>query len=123
VSDERGGDPIFVLDELVLVPGALEPFLEALEKDYRPGAEARGQRLLHRWVTPPTTAGGVAHTVVLVWQLRGVEGFWKMRSQNSTPEIAAWWADAGRFFVSRTRRWAAEADGLPALDALGRINA
>lgn len=123
MSDEGVADAIFVLDELVIAPGMLADFLDALEERYRPGAEARGQRLLHRWVTPPTTAAGATHTVLLVWRLDGVAGFWGMRSQNSTPEVAAWWADAERFFVSRTRRFAAEFEALPALDALGRIHA
>jgi len=123
VSDEGCEPPIFVLDELVLRPGMLEPFMAALEQDYRPGAEARGQRLLHRWVTPPTTAAGAEHAVLLVWQLDGVAGFWTMRSQNATPEVVAWWADAERFIRSRTRRFAAESEALAGLDALGRIHA
>ena len=116
-------EPIFVLDEFQLKPGMLEPFLEAMESRYRPDAEARGQTLVHTWVTPPTTTDGVKHVVLLVWRLEGVPGFWRMRSQNSTDEIAAWWSDCEALIESRTRRIAASPSALPCFEALGRLNA
>ena len=116
-------EPIFVLDEIRLKPGMLDPFLEAMESRYRPGAEARGQMLIHTWVTPPTTAEGVTLEVLLVWRLEGVPGFWRMRSQNSTDEIAAWWSDCEALIESRTRRIAASPSALSGFEALGRLNA
>lgn len=121
---ESGPDaPIYVLDELVIRPGRLQAFLEALEARYRPGAEARGQRLLHRWVTPPTATEGVEQTLMLVWQLDGVPGFWRMRSQNAAPEIAGFWAESESFVASRSRRFAAAPAAVEGFDALGRLNA
>lgn len=123
-ADGSEGDaPIIVLDELQLKPGMLEAFLEALESRYRPGAEARGQRLLHSWVTPPSETAGVGLSVLLVWELAGVPGFWQMRSQNATPEVQAWWADCEAFIESRTRRFAVGADALAEFESLGRLNA
>ena len=122
-NGSEGDAPIIVLDELHLKPGRLEAFLEAFESRYRPGAEARGQKLLHTWVTPPTQTSGVGPSVLLVWELAGVPGFWQMRSQNATPEVLTWWADCEAFIESRTRRFAVGADVLAEFEALGRLNA
>jgi hypothetical protein len=116
-------DPIFVLDEFRLKTGMLEPFLEAMESRYRPDAEARGQTLIHTWVTPPTTTEGVALEVLLVWRLEGVPGFWRMRSQNSTDEVAAWWSDCEAWIESRTRRFAASPGAMSGFESLGRRSA
>ena len=122
-SGTEADDSIFVLDELQLKPGTLDVFLEAMESRYRPQAEARGQELIHLWVTPPTTTDGISLSVLLVWRLEGVPGFWRMRSQNSTPEIAAWWSDCEALIESRTRRFAASPGSVPGFEALGRLNA
>jgi hypothetical protein len=122
-SEASTPTPIMVLDELQLKPGMLDPFLEALESRYRPGAEARGQKLLHTWVTPPTETAGIGLSVLLVWELAGVPGFWQMRSQNATPEVTAWWSDCEAFIESRTRRFAVGVDALAEFEDLGRLNA
>ncbi len=117
------GDPITIIDELELRPGMLRPFLEALHADYLPGAEARGLTLLHTWVTPPVELAEGGTRVLLVWQVDGVPGFWRMRSGSAGPEVAAWWQACERFVVSRTRRTAVEAEALPRFEAAGRLHA
>jgi hypothetical protein len=117
-----GTDPIYVLDDIHLKPGMLDAFLASMRAHYLPGAEARGQVLVHTWVTPPTTTKGIPIGVVLVWRLEGVSGFWRMRSQNSTPEVVQWWSDCETFIDSRSRRFAATPGSLPAFEALGRLN-
>ncbi len=116
-------DPITIIDELELRPGMLEPFLEAMNAEYRPGAEQRGLRLLHGWVTPPVELAGAGTRLLLVWQVDGVPGFWRMRSQNAAPEVARWWRGCERFVVSRSRRYAVEADALSRFAAAGRLHA
>lgn len=116
-------EPIYVLDELELRPGMLAPFREALEAQYLPGAQERGMRLLHVLVTPPVELATGSTSVVLVWQLAGVSGFWALRSQNGGPEIAEWWRDCEQFVLSRSRRFAVEADAMPRLEADARANA
>ena len=113
---------IYVLDELELHPGALEDFLASLEADYRPVAEARGMQLRHRWVTPPVELPDRGSTVLLVWALEGVAGFWGMRSQSGREEVAAWWERCDALVSRRSRRFAAESSDLPALAAAGRRN-
>ena len=123
MSDAPSTEPITILDELELRPGRLDDFLRAMDSRYRPGAEARGLRLIHTWVTPPVEVDGVPTTVVLVWQIDGVAGFWGMRSQNGSPEVAAWWRDCEQFVVSRTRRYAVEAAAMPGFAAAARLHA
>ena len=114
---------IYVLDELDLQPGALEPFLSTFERDYRPAAEARGMQLQHTWVTPPVELADRGSTVLLVWSLDGAAGFWGMRAQNGHPEVAAWWEACREVIASRSRRFAAEHSELAALAAAGTRNA
>ena len=115
-------DPIYVLDELHLKPGMLDAFLASMRANYLPGAEARGQVLVHTWVTPPTSTDGIPMSVLLVWRLEGVAGFWRMRSQNATPDVVQWWKDCEAFVDSRSRRFAASPSSIPAFEALGRLN-
>jgi hypothetical protein len=116
-------NPVYALDEVELRPGMLAPFRDALAREYQPLAEARGMTLLHTWVTPPIELAAGGTRVVLVWQLAGVEGFWRMRAQSDPGPLDAWWRSCERFAVSRTRRFAADADALAGLDALGRRHA
>ena len=114
---------VYILDEFELLPGKLEAFLSALDTEYRPGAERRGMTRQHTWVTPPVDLPDGGTTVIIVWTLVGAAGFWAMRSQNSGPEIAEWWRTCEQFVVSRSRRYAAEADALPRFEADARANA
>lgn len=122
-SGEQAFDPIFLIDELLLRPGHLEDFLTAFRAHYLPGATARGQRLLQTLVTPPTTSPGIAQSVLLVWQLDGLEGFWGMRSQNASLEVAEWWRDCEKHIEARTRRYAASPDAIERFEKIGRLNA
>ncbi len=115
-------DPITIIDELELRPGMLEPFLEAMNAQYRPGAEQRGLRLLHEWVTPPVELADGGTRLLLVWQVDGVPDFWRMRSQNAAPEVARWWRGCERFLVSRSRRYAVEAEALSRFAAAGTLH-
>ena len=122
-SGAPGTDAVFIIDELRLKEGSLTPFLTALHERYCPSAAARGQHLVQTLVTPPTMTEGIAQSVLLLWRLEGIAGFWQARSQNATPEVAAWWADCEDFIESRTRRYAAAPESLPGFDALGKLNA
>ena len=92
IDEAEGTAPVYFVDELHLKPGCLDGFLAAMRDRYLPGATARGQRLLHTLVTPPTATGAasglVPQNVILIWQLGGVAGFWGVRSQNATEEVA-----------------------------------
>jgi hypothetical protein len=109
---EESAAPVYVLDELELRPGMLAAFRAALAREYVPGARARGMQLVHTWVTPPVELAEGGTRVVLVWRLAGPAGFWAMRAQRDEANVAAWWRACERFAVSRTRRFAADADML-----------
>jgi hypothetical protein len=116
-------DPVYILDEIELRKGMLEPFLEALARDYEPNARQRGMQRLHTWVTPPIELAQGGNRVLIVWQLEGAMGFWGTRSGSGDPAVLDFWKACERFIVTRSRRYAAESSALPALSAAGRQNA
>lgn len=117
-------DAIHVLDEMELAPGVdVEAFVAAFRSRYQVLAETRGMVLQHLWVTPPEGPPSVNPTVVAIWGLEGVPGFWRMRSQNADPEVAAWWAECDRQCVRRSRRFAVAPDALGGFSAAGRRHA
>lgn len=122
-ESQNPNDRVFVLDELELRPGKLDAFLAAFETGYLPAARARGMTLLHRWVTPPLELPEGGSSVLLVWSLSGPAGFWTMRSQSGTEEVAQWWRHCDGFITRRSRRLAAEASALPRLEAAGKRHA
>ncbi len=119
----EAADTIYMIDEIELHPDRLEPFLEAFRARYLPIAEQRGMQLLHTWVTPPEGPPDLGETVLLVWGLAGIPGFWQMRSQTGLPGIAEWWSECDTFCVRRTRRFAVTPEARPAYLAAGRVHA
>ena len=102
---------IYVVDELTLRPGMLEPFKRALAARYRPGAEARGLKLIHTWLTPPLELEEGSNQLILVWTLDGPEGFWGMRARSgSDPDLVAWWRETDRYLTGRRRRYLTETE-------------
>ena len=117
------GDAIFLIDEIELLPDVLDEFLDAFQARYVPGAEQRGMELLHTWITPPESPPDSGCTLIFVWSLAGIPGFWRMRSQNAAPDIAEWWRDCERYCVRRTRRFAVTPESRPDFLAAGRVHA
>ena len=117
-------DKIHVLDEIELVQGVdLDEFVASFRSRYQPLAEVRGMTLAHLWVTPPEGPSSLNTTVLFVWELDGVAGFWQMRSQNAQPAVLEWWAECDRKSVRRTRRFAIAPDAVEAFGAAGRSHA
>lgn len=119
----ESADTIYMIDEIELEPGQLEPFLEAFRARYLPIARERGMELLHTWVTPPEGPPDLGETVMLVWGLSGIPGFWQMRSQTGSPGIAEWWTECDTYCVKRTRRFAVTPEARPVYLAAGRVRA
>jgi hypothetical protein len=78
--------------------------------------------LLHTWVTPPEGPPGLGETVLLVWSLNGIPGFWQMRSQTGLAGIAEWWSECDDYCVRRTRRFAVEPAARAGYLAAGRVH-
>ena len=119
----QAAETIYMIDEIELHPDRLDTFLEAFGARYLPLAKQRGMELLHTWVTPPEGPPGAGETVLLVWGLAGVPGFWQMRSQTGLPGVAEWWQECDTLCVRRTRRFAAAPEALPGMRAAGRVHA
>ena len=112
--------PVYVVDEIELHPGKLEPFLASLAADYEPAAVERGMQRVHTWVTPPLELAEGGTQVLVVWQVAGVPGFWGSRGGADADVLGFWERCDAEYARSRSRRYAADATNLAALDAAGR---
>ncbi|TMA32784.1 MAG: hypothetical protein E6J87_11825, partial [Deltaproteobacteria bacterium] len=89
------GGPIQILDEIEFAPGQRAGFLAALEKRYRPQAEALGLRLRSLLLEPPIDVAGLASRALIGWELADVAAFWSWRARGTAnPDLAAFWSDA-----------------------------
>src|SRR5262245_31147724 len=97
--------PIHILDDVEFAPGQRPAFLAALEKRYRPQAEALGLRLRSLLLEPPIETPDVASRALIEWELAGVSAFWSWRARGSAiPDLAAFWSDAAPQIARRVRR-------------------
>ena len=111
-----GGGPLHILDEIEFVAGQRASFLAALEKRYRPQAEALGLDLRSLLLEPPVEIEGVASRALIRWELADVAAFWSWRFRGTTrPDLAAFWSDSAPQIVQRTRRYASDVAGLEPL--------
>lgn len=105
---------IYMVDEITLKPGRLRAFNAAFAKDYLPRAKERGLALIGSWITPPMEMKGEANTVVVLWGIDGLDGFWRQRKGVSQdPAIKAWWAKVAPSIASRSRRFLEATDFSP----------
>lgn len=103
---------IYVIDELVALPGRGRALLDAYRERYAPGAAARGMTLDRILVSPPMWLDDDSNTILISWTLKGAPAWWGMsfHSRND-PTVADWWAEADEMIVSRNRHFAtAEGD-------------
>lgn len=99
------GTTVFIVDDITTKPGAGEAFLEAYERRYVPGAEARGLTLLHRLVSPPVWLPDQANRLMFIWTAAGAAGAWAAKLAGR-PDllVAEWWqGEAAALIESRTR--------------------
>lgn len=116
-------ETIHLIDEIELLPDATDDFLAAFRARYLPGARERGMELVHTWITPPESPPEAGASVLLVWGLEGVPGFWSMRRQSAAPEVDDWWRECERYAVRRTRRFAVTPESRADFSAAGRVHA
>jgi len=121
MSDAK--DTIYLIDEIELRSDATDEFLAAFRAHYLPGARDRGMELVHTWITPPESPPETGATVLFVWALAGVPGFWRMRSRNAAPEITEWWRECEDHCVRRTRRFAVTPEARAGFSAAGKVHA
>jgi hypothetical protein len=109
---------VYVVDQLVARPGQAQALLQAYREHYIPGAQARGMRLEHSWVTPPLWLEEQSNTLLFVWSLPGAAGFWAMSFKSrQDPAVEDWWRQAASLVESRQRYVAGEVAELARLGA------
>ena len=110
------GGPLHIVDEIECAPGQRAAFLAALEKRYRPQAEALGLSLRSLLLEPPVEVEGVASRAWIDWELADVAAFWSWRARGAAqPDLAAFWSDCAPQIARRTRRYASDIAGLEPL--------
>jgi hypothetical protein len=111
---------IGVLDELTVRPGCLAALDAHIGEQLVPLFEARGVRLVQRWLTPAADLGeadaavGLRQQLLLVWSIAGdgtgagdddVAAWWRIRRGAHDPEVGAAWRVVDELVEQRTRRF------------------
>ena len=115
-----GDVTVYLVDQIVPKPGLAQAFMREYRERYVPGAQARGMRLEHSWVTPPVWLEDQSNTLIVIWSLRGAEGFWSMSFQGrQDPSLQDWWwREAAPMIESRQRFIASDIADVASLTAL-----
>jgi hypothetical protein len=97
---EADAPQVAILDRVTLPRSAAGPWVERLQREYRPSAEARGYTFAGVWQTHAADAGTVE--VVVLWTLPGPREFF--RSRATSHEANAWWSETEAVALRRERR-------------------
>lgn len=110
-------ESIYVLDRLVAQPGQGEALHRRYLDEYVSVASERGLTLEHCLVSPPMwLEGGQSNTLLFVWSVKGVEGYWGVEARaRLDPASGAWWREIEPMLVSRTRSVMSEASDIASL--------
>ncbi len=104
--------PIYVLDEMSVLPGRMAKVRSLIGEVYRPRAEARGLHFERMCLTPPLELDDEPTTLVIWWSLDDVAAFWAMkRSAVQDPGVPAFWREVDSLIVTRSRRFLAPLEG------------
>jgi hypothetical protein len=93
--------PVTVVDRVTLPRAEADGWIERLQREYRPGAEARGYTLAG--VRRTRAAQEHAVEVVVEWHLPGPRAFFRSRAGSHDPAVAAWWAATDALALTRRR--------------------
>lgn len=100
---------IFVVDQVVLEPGAARDFVDAYLDEYAPAATRRGLTLDRIVVSPPVWLDDASNTVTATWSVQGPRDWWQtMVAARHDPAPAQWWTDKAPMIVERSRSMAAD---------------
>ena len=91
---------IAILDRVTLARSEAPVWIERLQREYRPSAEARGLTFAGVWQTHADDADTVE--VVVLWTLPGPREFF--RSRATSHEAVAWWQHTDSIALRRERR-------------------
>src|SRR5262245_57615687 len=97
---EADAPGVAILDRVTLPRDEAGPWIERLQRDYRPRAEARGYTFAGLWQTHANDVDAVE--VLVLWTLPGPREFF--RSRATSHEAVAWWHDTDSVALRRERR-------------------
>jgi hypothetical protein len=97
---EAHAPEVAILDRATLPRSEATAWIERLERDYRPSAEARGYTFAGVWQTHADDAAAVE--VVVLWTLPDPRAFF--RSRATSHEASEWWRDTDAIALRRERR-------------------
>lgn len=108
---------VFIVDELVSLPGKGRELLELYRYSYAPCAVARGMALDREIVSPPMWLDELPNRLLISWTVQGAGGWWGQAVQSRyDPDVQAFWDKAAPLIKSRNRFFGvSEAD-------LGEVN-
>ena len=106
---EAGTPEIGIMDRVTLPRSEADPWIERLQHEYRPSAEARGLTLAGVWRTRADESDAIE--VVVLWTLPGPREFFGMRATSHTEAVAAWWRETDALALRRERRVMQRTDG------------
>jgi hypothetical protein len=94
-------DPgVAILDRVTLPRAEAPGWVDRLQREYRPSAEARGYTFAGVWQTHADDTDAVE--VVVLWTLPGSREFF--RSRATSHEAMAWWRETDAVALRRDRR-------------------
>jgi hypothetical protein len=110
-------DPtLYLIDRVVLRPGAARAFIDAYRTGYVPSARARGLTLERILVSPPVWIEDETNTVTATWTVSGTTAWWAaaVRGRHD-PAPAQWWESVASLVVERSRSMASRAEDVEEL--------
>jgi|SRR3954447_2671744 hypothetical protein len=100
MTHDAGAPEVAIVDRVTLPRREAGPWVERMQRDYRPSAEARGLTLAGLWQTHADDAETVE--VMVLWTVAGPREFF--RSRATSHEASAWWRDTDAVALRRERR-------------------
>jgi hypothetical protein len=109
--------PLWVVDDVLTLPGQGKAFFAAYLERYVPKAQAVGMTLAHRMVEPAMWLDDASNRLLFVWTMTDPGAVWGAKQQmRMDAEVTRWWTEeAPAFIVSRKRLTMADADALEGL--------
>ena len=102
---------IYVVDEMLAVPGEGRALLERYRTEYMPSAVERGMKLERVLVSPPVWLDEQSNRLLITWTVDSVGAWWGMASQSRyDPSVKDFWQSVSDMIVER-QRFFASADG------------
>ena len=96
---EADAPGVAILDRVTLPRAEVPAWVERLQREYRPTAEARGYTFAGLWQTHAEDTEAIE--VVVLWTLPGPRDFFRSRAPSH--EAKAWWRDTDALAIRRER--------------------